>query len=670
MFDETNAPAANAPNSPAPDLKAPESTSNASQPPPPAPAPTPVVQPAKPAPVQPDSKPGNFFHRISHSFAGALIGALAGQDPVTYKTDESGNMTAVKVPQTNRSRLQRVAQAAMEGLAAGAAAPRRQGAEVLSGLGAGFAAQQAKAQQQDVLARQQAKESFDEQQKAMVQKYQNAHWNAQTAVEIANAKKLGEEAMQSHYHDTQDLTAGAREGDLDVSEHSVAEAEAILAADKAAGSSSFVKHVVLGMLPPVPQIENGKPVLDAQGQPIMEKRLAIITEDKKGNVILSPSMVQRIQRVGKMAQISNAGAFQPGQPVPLDQFKNLFARVKSAENIVATKPPEVVQVDDGTGKKRWMKSNALGEKSDLTAEESLAWQQKQAAVAHTAAQTRKEDADAALATVKAKSEAANAGGGSNLIGEDYLKTLPVGRQATVRAIGEGRQVLSSGMLRTKDGQALAKDVNQAYPTYDASKSESYFKLRKEFDSGKVSAGINSFNTVLTHLSRMFDHVSPMGTLPIVSGVARAFGNKSAAALNVDRQAVSTELAKAYANGQISEGEVKDWERRLDVASATELKNNLIEVANLLNGKLDAYQAQWDEGVPSSFIPPRPIISTVAKAAFEHITGGENPQASQNPQAPSEQTQGHKIGDIVVQNGQNFRVTAVDPTGKVTAAEAQ
>ena len=189
------------------------------------------------------------------------------------------------------------------------------------------------------------------------------------------------------------------------------------------------------------------------------------------------------------------------------------------------------------------------------------------------------------------------------------------------------------MLRTKDGQALAKDVNQAYPTYDASKSESYFKLRKEFDSGKVSAGVNSFNTVLTHLSRMYDHVSLTGTLPGVSAVARAFGNKKAAALNVDRQAVSTELAKAYANGQISEGEVKDWESRLDVASATELKNNLIEVANLLNGKLDAYQAQWDEGVPSSFIPPRPIISTVAKAAYNHITGQKNPTNTPSTTGP-------------------------------------
>lgn len=658
MLEETNSSAsASAP---------PEPTTNATagdslQPP---------VAPARavPQPVQEDSTPGHFFKHISHSFAGALIGALAGSPGVDYTTDENGKQIATPRPDTAKSRLQRIAQAAMTGLAAGAQV-HRLGANALAGFGAGFAAEQQKSLQQDEAARQRARQDFEDQQKVLVQKYQNAHWNAQTAVEIANAKKLGEEAMQSHYKDTQDLMAGAREGDLDVSEHSIAEAEAIMASDKAAGSSSFVKHVVLGMLPPVPQIENGKPVLDAQGQPIMEKRLAIITEDKKGNVVLSPSMVQRIQRVGKMAQISGTDQLKPGQPIPLDQFKYLFSRVKAAENIVANKPPEMVQVDDGTGKKKWMKSNALGEKSELTAEENLAWQTKQGAVAHTAAQTRKENADAALSEAKAKTEAA---GGSNLIGDDYLKTLPVGRQAQVKAIGEGRQVLSAGMLRTKDGQALAKDVNQAYPSYDASKSESYFKMRKEFDSGKISAGINSFNTVLTHLSRMYDHVSPMGTLPIVSGVARAFGNKDAAALNVDRAAVSTELAKAYANGQISEGEVKDWERRLDVSSPTELLNNLVEVANLLNGKLDAYESQWDEGVPSSFIPPRPIISTVAKAAYEHVTGqNQSPDTSNTtPQTQPQQTQGHKIGDIVVQNGQNFKVTAVDPTGKVTAAEAQ
>jgi hypothetical protein len=166
MFDEINA-RANAPSTPAPDLKAPEPISTSPQPPrAPAPVVQPAAQPAKPAPVpvQEDQTPGHFFKRISHSFAGALIAGLAGRDPVTYKTDESGDMTAVKIPQTNRSRLQRVAQAAMEGLAAGSQV-NRPGAQALAGVGAGFSAQQAKMQQQDLLARQQAKENFEQRKK-------------------------------------------------------------------------------------------------------------------------------------------------------------------------------------------------------------------------------------------------------------------------------------------------------------------------------------------------------------------------------------------------------------------------------------------------------------------------------------------------------------------------
>jgi hypothetical protein len=634
MFDETNAPAVNAPNTPAPDPKAPEPISTAHQPPPPAPAPVvqPAAQPAKPAPVQEDQTPGHFFKRISHSFAGALIGALAGQDPVTYKTDESGNMTAVKIPQTNRSRLQRIALHALEGLSAGAQAPRRQGAEALSGLGAGFAAQQAKAQQQDLVARQQEKESFDEQQKAMVQKYQNAHWNAQTAVEIANAKKLGEEAMQSHYKDTQDLMAGAREGDLDVSQHSVAEAEAIMAADKAAGSSSFVKHVVLGMLPPVPQAENGKPVLDAQGQPIMEKRLAIVTEDKKGNVVLSPSMVQRIQRVGKMAQISNAGAFQPGQPVPLDQFKNLFARVKSAENIVATKPPEVVQVDDGAGKKKWMKSNALGERSDLTAEENLAWQnklldsqKKGVDIQHIVAETRKENAEANKSNSEANQQRQlNPVGAEGLTGEEYLRTLPQGQQDVIKAIAEGRETRTPRQLQDKNGSPtpLAIALHRAYPDFDDKKASAYGGLVKDFTTGPTSRTLTSYGTAINHARALYDNTGPNSYIP---------GTDEHKRYNQDVTYVGTEVAKALnPTGVATESAIKEQEDAL--RSILNRKEAIRNAAHILSGKMSEIKQRWMNGqVRPSYQPPMPSLSKEALDNAEYLLSGGKTQTQDRTQ---------------------------------------
>jgi hypothetical protein len=107
MFEETNAPV----NTPAPDPKSaipasagPTSdmpTGDSLQPPAAQPASQPPLQlqpsqqkPA-PQPVQEDQTPGHFFKRISHSFAGAIMGALAGPSQVVdgYDVDENGKQT-------------------------------------------------------------------------------------------------------------------------------------------------------------------------------------------------------------------------------------------------------------------------------------------------------------------------------------------------------------------------------------------------------------------------------------------------------------------------------------------------------------------------------------------------------------------------------------------------
>ena len=106
------------------------------QPPPAASAPTPPIK------LQPSQAPASrtFFKAIAHALSGATLGVLAGPAPVRYTTDETGK----QIPDSNqpqdtaKDRVRRIAEAALTGLAAGAEAPRRLGANALAGLGAGF----------------------------------------------------------------------------------------------------------------------------------------------------------------------------------------------------------------------------------------------------------------------------------------------------------------------------------------------------------------------------------------------------------------------------------------------------------------------------------------------------------------------------------------------------
>jgi hypothetical protein len=108
------------------------------------------------------------------------VKAIAGPPPAdSYSTDESGKMSPNYRPDTTVSRLERIAQHALEGLAAGSQV-HRPGANALAGMGAGFQAQQQQAQGQDLIARGKAKEQFEQEQKALTDKAIRAGHNAST----------------------------------------------------------------------------------------------------------------------------------------------------------------------------------------------------------------------------------------------------------------------------------------------------------------------------------------------------------------------------------------------------------------------------------------------------------------------------------------------------------
>ena len=211
-------------------------------------------------------------------------------------------------------------------------------------------------------------------------------------------------------------------------------------------------------------------------------------------------------------------------------------------------------------------------------------------------------------------------------GDEYIASLPVGVAGTIKAIHEGREAPPPAGSRSAAAQTILGALNHAYPDYDATKYPSYLKARTAFTSGPEGKGVNALNTVETHLARMYDHATAALTSGGITGkVTGFFGDKDVRALDIDRTAVSTELSKAYAAGQISEGEVKDWEAKLNFTTpgmtTGKLITNLKEIDGLLEGKQKAYEQQWATASPSaSIVSPVPIISSDAASARAKIRG--------------------------------------------------
>lgn len=213
-----------------------------------------------------------------------------------------------------------------------------------------------------------------------------------------------------------------------------------------------------------------------------------------------------------------------------------------------------------------------------------------------------------------------------LTGEAFIKTLPVGRANALRNFANGTLVLNPTALeRTDKGQAYLDDISAAYPDLDASRAPAYAKTRINFSTGKEAAGINSSNAAIHHLNRMDANLN-QATAGYTGSVEQFFGlNPAGRAVADDAQAVSGELGKLYTGGVVTEGEKKEWEEKLNPKgfgmTVGKLKTNVAEFTRLLGGKLEAYQDQWDDAVPSKAIPaPMAIASPESIATYKRLTG--------------------------------------------------
>lgn len=246
-------------------------------------------------------------------------------------------------------------------------------------------------------------------------------------------------------------------------------------------------------------------------------------------------------------------------------------------------------------------------------------------------------------------------------GEEYmgnLKKTDPKMESQVRAIIEGRAPYPTGMLlKTPYGQDLASHVTQADPSFESGNATARVKVRNEFKAGGVAspAGqISAGNTALQHAGEMSDALERMkegggvlagvgsAGIPFVSYGANALRNKSVAgtpegaALNdfmTAKNHFSEEVTKFYAGSAGSEAERARALANLDAAkSLPELRSAIKTEANLMQGKVNALQERWRNGM-GPLVPDFPLISKESQDAVDRVM--KRDQASAAPKgAPS------------------------------------
>lgn len=246
-------------------------------------------------------------------------------------------------------------------------------------------------------------------------------------------------------------------------------------------------------------------------------------------------------------------------------------------------------------------------------------------------------------------------------GEDYMGNLKKSdpkMESQVRAIIEGRAPYPTGMLlKTPYGQELASHVTQADPSFEAGNATARVKIRNEFMSGGVGspAGqISAGNTALQHAGEMSDALERMKTpdgsfetlnklgednIPYVSyyanklhnaGVQGTPGGKDLNDFMTAKNHFSEEVTKFYAGSAGSEAERARALANLDAAkSLPELRSAIKTEANLMQGKVNALQERWRNGM-GPLVPDFPLISKESQGAVGRIM--QRDQSSAAPQA--------------------------------------
>ncbi len=638
----------------------------------PVPSGQPPTRPTEAAPQAPPLTPGPAAP--SRSFMGALAHALIGSTmavaakgiqvaagppaPDSYTTDASGKTTPnFSRTDNTRSRLERLAQHALEGLAAGAQiGPQKSKAAAWgAGIGAGAQAEMQRTQGDDLLKRKQAQEEYDTQQKTLTDKAVRAMHNASTyslwqkAIDEQNDHDPERKKNMDVVNALQEYNDRNPKNGMSVQ---IVTPEAAMAMHEA-DNHSVAKHTYLPLGMTGAKDANGNPVFEQDGvTPKQTGQIAVISGD--GKLPLPQSFVDDAKEYGKLAGISGSDQLTANMEVPLATFLNIDKRIndvklkesdgwKNAHDVILADGKTHAQMNPVTSKTRPYPEGVTPlavkkEEAEIEEKKASAFEKEQLG------RKAKKDADTEALFNPAAS--------SGLTGDDYLKSLPPAAQNVLKAIAEGRETRSPRQLQDKNGNPtpLAEALHKGYPDFDDKKAAAYGGLVKDFTTGPTSRSLTAYGTAINHARSMYDNTGPKSYVP---------GTNEYKRYHQDVTYVATEVARALNPGGVAaEGTIKEQEEAL---SSTFNRKAAIENAeHILTGKMAEIKQRWLNGqVRPSYQPPMPNLSREAMDNADYIrnhgkVSQPSPQSGQpNPPAGASHIGKDANGNVVgyVLNGQ-------------------
>jgi hypothetical protein len=255
---------------------------------------------------------------------------------------------------------------------------------------------------------------------------------------------------------------------------------------------------------------------------------------------------------------------------------------------------------------------------------------------------------------KIKKDASERSNPNGLTGDAYIKTLPIGRQRSLKAISEGSIAINPAALeRTDKGQAFMDDIYAAYPDFKAYKGMEWPKAYADaMANGKVYQAKGNYNTALQHMDEIYRTSTWNG---LFNPASKDYQDRHAALA-----IVTGEMAKAVKAGVATEKESDNLNAALSGTYKTpgDAQERAAEQARLLMEKIDEYQRNFQDAAPSQAIKVPELLSPAAKKAYDFIQNG-----GKVPAAPK-----YQVGQTFTQNGHQYTVRSLNPDGSIKDAD--
>lgn len=634
---------------------------------PPAQTPQPAPALANPS-ADVTAPPGSFFKNLSHSFTGAVLGAMAGREKIaSYSTDDTGKQTPNEVKMTTGDQLRQIARSALLGLAAGANAPKQKSgiASALGGLGAGAEEAVDRGKQEDLLKRKQSSEDFEREQQAMLSKAQNAH----TAIETIRAVQE------------------VRNADLETQSKFAALGQDALGAAIAGGNAVPVQDMhmddIMKYRQEHPEYLNYTPVLtkvtpkegvDPNDPNAVDRFYSLIDYTKP--VQVTQPMIDHLQAVG----FPGAESLKAGQQIEPQQFKGLWYQGLKMYNDALRDPKNKDVIDitlpDGTPSKA-VYNKTLGTTEILRDPESGKplggkIETEQARIMGTDGKTylmltNKANGKVVKNLGEAGSAADNANyqtyGDYNKTGDAYLATVEQPIRNNVKTLGD--YDADPSMLGR--GGANRGSVMSAVAQYRPGWNEANYKERYDYIKGyqnSVSgdgATRSRINTALGHLDLLGQARDGIGKSDFraLNQLANEYGiqtDKPGPVLyNLVAEKAATEAAAA--TGTITKEEIDSQRRNLQLnAGPAQQHQQIAGNVRLLKTQIDTLENNFKQAMgASSDELGRPVVYAQNKPIIDKWTAAKStPTYAVTATGPN----GHKVGSndggktwVDIQSGQ-------------------